>query len=270
MTTSFAPLVKNNVSVVGNLAAENTMIFVHGFGTDQTAWRDVSAPFLADFKVILLDNVGAGGCPPEAFVQHHYLDLQRYAADLLDVCTALQVENAVLVGHSVGAMISVLAAVQQPKRFSRLVMIGASPRYLNEGGYYGGFTEQDLNGIYSAMRTSYNAWADQYAPAAMRNEDRPTLAQAFAANIKSIPQDRALTVLCSIFQSDHRTDIQKLRLPTLLVHAREDVAVPMEVANYLHQNIPGSTLSVIPVSGHLPHISAPAEVLAVMQGFVRA
>lgn len=270
MATLFAPLVKNNVSVTGNLASEHTMVFVHGFGTDQTAWRDVSAPFLADFRVILLDNVGAGQSPPEAFVQHHYLDLQRYASDLLEICTVLQVKDAVLVCHSVGAMIGVLAATQQSKHFSRLVLIGASPRYLNDVGYHGGFTEDDLNGLYSAMRTSYSEWADQFAPTVMQNEDRPTLAQHFAATIKSIPPDRALTVLCAIFQSDHRADVQKLRLPTLLIHANDDRAVPMDVANYLHKNIPGSELVVIPVSGHLPHISAPAEVLAVMRGFVRA
>ena len=264
------PLVKNNVKVTGNLAAERTMVLVHGFGTDQTAWRDIMAPYLADYRVILLDNVGAGKSPPAAFVQHHYLDLRRYVADLLDVCAVLQVEQAVLVGHSVGAMISALATLQQPARFSRLVMIGASPRYLNDTGYHGGFSADDLNGLYSAMRNSYTQWADQFAPTVMRNEDRPGLARHFADSIKAIPQERALTVLCSIFQSDHRADIAKLRIPTLLVHAQDDVAVPMEVAHYLHAHITGSELAVVPVSGHLPHISAPGQVLAAMRDFVNA
>lgn len=264
------PLVKNNVKVTGNMAADRSMVFVHGFGTDQSAWRDIYTPYLADYRIILLDNVGAGKSPPEFFVQHHYLDLRRYVTDLLDVCAVLQVHDAVLVGHSVGAMISALATLQQPARFSRLVMIGASPRYLNDTGYHGGFGADDLNGLYSAMRSSYAQWADQFAPTVMRNEDRPSLARHFADTIKAIPQERALTVLCSIFQSDHRADIAKVRLPTLLIHAQDDVAVPLDVARYLNEHIAGSQLAVIPVSGHLPHISAPGQVLSAMRDFVNA
>ncbi|APW44755.1 alpha/beta hydrolase [Rhodoferax saidenbachensis] len=264
------PLIKNHVTVLGPADAERTMVFVHGFGTDQTAWREVQAAFTAGCRIVLLDNVGGGSTPPEAFVQHHYLNLHRYAADLLDVCEALQIRNAVLVGHSVGAMISVLASLRQPERFSRLVLIGASPRYLNDTDYHGGFSKEDLNGLYSAMETSYAEWADQFAPAVMRNADRPGLSQHFAASIKSIPQERALTVLYSIFQSDHRADVKKVRHPTLLIHANEDLAVPLGVAHYLHQSIAGSQLAVVDATGHLPHISAPAAVVQAMQGFVAA
>lgn len=268
--TKWDPLVKNHVNVIGRADAARTMVFVHGFGTDQTAWADVQAAFLAGYRVVLLDNVGGGKTPPEAFVQVHYLNLHRYAADLLDVCEALQIKDAVLVGHSVGAMISVLAALRQPERFSRLVLIGASPRYLNDTDYHGGFSKEDLDGLYRAMESSYNAWADQFAPAVMQNADRPGLSQRFAASIKSIPQERALTVLCSIFQSDHRADVQKLKHPTLLIHANDDLAVPLAVAHYLHHAIAGSQLAVIDATGHLPHISAPAAVLKAMQGFVEA
>ena len=264
------PLVKNNVNVVGRLDAVRTIVCVHGFGTDQTAWRDVQAPFLAEFRIILLDNVGAGKTPAEAFEQHRYLDLHQYASDLLEVCDALAVQGAVLVGHSVGAMIGVLAALRQPSRFSRLVLIGSSPRYLNDTGYEGGFSEEQLNGLYSTMSSSYEGWADQFAPQVMRNLHRPALAQQFATNIKSIPPERALTVLCSIFQSDHRSDIQKLPHPTLLIHGEDDIAVPIAVAHYLNRHIAGSQLAIIEAEGHLPHISAPAEVLRAMHDFVVA
>lgn len=263
-------LAKNNVNTLGKLDADRSIVFVHGFGTDQTAWRDVQAPFLADFRVVLLDNVGAGQTPDEAFVQHRYLDLHRYATDLLDVCDALDLHNAVFVGHSVGAMVGVLAALRQPGRFSRLVLIGSSPRYLNDTDYVGGFTEDDLNGLYRALTSSYPDWADRFAPSVMRNEDRPALAQEFAATIKSIPRERALTVLCSIFQSDHRADVQRLRHPTLLIHSDNDMAVPTEVAHYLHQHIVGSQLKIIQAEGHLPHISAPNLVLEAMREFVEA
>lgn len=265
------PLVKNNVTVTGNAQAVRTLVFVHGFGTDQRAWRDVCQALMNDYRIVLLDNVGAGGTPPQAFVQHHYLDLQRYATDLLDVCAALDLRQAVLVGHSAGAMMGLLAALREPHRFAKLALVGASPRYLDDDdGYRGGFKPDDLNALYRAITLSLSDWADQFAPAAMGNADRPALAQHFADTIKSIPKERALTVLCAIFQSDHRADVARLTQPTLLVQAQDDIAVPLEVAQYLHAHIPHSQLEVVNASGHLPHISAPQEVLRVLLPFLAA
>ena len=263
------PLKRNCVTVCGNLNAAKAIVFVPGFGTDQKAWKDVSAAFLDDFRVVLLDNAGAGQSIPEAFVQEHYLNLHQYAFDLLEICAVLKLRDAVVVGHSVGAMISVLAAIKEPSFFARLVLIGASPRYLDDGDYRGGFTQKDLNELYRAIARHYPDWADSFAPRVMANADRPSLASNFAATIKSIPAERTLTVLCSIFQSDHRADLEKLDKPTLLIHANEDLAVPQEVAQYLQRAIKGSRLSVINATGHLPHISAPSEVIAAMYDFVR-
>jgi len=262
------PLVKNHVTLAGNLQAARSMVFVHGLGTDQTAWRDVAAAFERDYRIVLLDNVGAGRSAPEAYSQSRYLNLHAYAADLLEVCVTLKLRDAVLVGHSAGAMMAVLAALRAPERFSRLVLIGASPRYLNDGAYQGGFSESSLNALYSAVMSDYHQWANDFAPLAMANAQRPNLAQHFAATLRSIPADRALTVLCAIFQSDHRADVARLRKPTLLIQALDDIAVPMGVAVYLHEAIAASELRVIDAHGHLPHISAPNEVIAAMRAFV--
>jgi sigma-B regulation protein RsbQ len=265
---AFDPITKNNVTVAGNPDAAATMIFVHGFGTDQSSWREVAAAFARDYRLVLFDNTGAGRSRPEAFVQHRYLNLRAYAEDLLDICAALQFKDAVLVGHSVGAMIGLLAAIRRPQHFSRLVLIGASPRYLDDEGYHGGFTKSDIDELYSTMTHSYSTWAKNFAPLVMGNPDSPHLAQQFAETIKTIPPNHALTVLCSIFQSDHRGDLDKLTLPTLLIQAREDIAVPLAVAEYLNRHIAGSRLAVIEATGHLPHISAPAAVIKAMRGFL--
>ncbi|MBS0395654.1 MAG: alpha/beta hydrolase, partial [Proteobacteria bacterium] len=163
------PLHRNNVRVVGRTDSPRTIVFVHGFGTSQEAWRDVAAPFLADWRIVLLDNVGAGASPPEAFVQHRYLGLATYANDLVEVVRSLDLCGAVFVGHSVGAMIALLAAVQEPPRCSRLVLLGASPRYLDEPGYRGGFSSPDLAQIYRAVAENYADWTDAFAPAMMDN-----------------------------------------------------------------------------------------------------
>jgi sigma-B regulation protein RsbQ len=262
------PIKKNNVTVTGNLHAESTIIFVHGFGTDQTAWEHVAKTFLAEFRLILFDNVGAGKSAAEAFAQHRYLNLLGYVNDLLDICEALQLADTILVGHSVGGMIGVLAAIEKPHFFSKLVLIGASPRYLDDENYHGGFSESDLNAVYRTMISDYKQWVDNFASQAMDNPDRPCLALYFAATIKSIPFDFALTIICSIFQSDHRAALCKLDKPTLLIQSKQDFAVPLEVAEFMQQNIKGSRLSVINAKGHLPHISAPDIVTAAIDNFI--
>jgi len=263
------PFKKNHVTVLGDPNARHSIIFVHGFGTDQTAWHTVAGAFLTGFRVILFDNVGAGQSDPAAFVQHHYLNLHPYATDLLDICQVLEIKNAILVGHSVGAIISVLAALKQPDYFCKLVLIGASPRYLNaDDGYYGGLSAHDLNSIYSTIVNSFSSWSSAFAKTAMPHPDQSELAQHFAYAIKAIPQAHVLTVLCSIFQSDHRADVAKLTKPTLLIQTQEDAFVPLAVAEYLHQQIIGSRLSVINTIGHCPHISAPDEVIAAIRAFL--
>lgn len=263
-----AILVRNNVTVMGRRDGPAAMVFVHGFGTDQGSWARVAEAFAGEFRIVLLDNVGAGGTPAEAFVQHRYLNLDRYATDLLEVCDAVAVRDAVLVGHSAGAMIAVLAAIARPDVVSRLVLIGASPRYLDDAGYRGGFTPRVIEDIYRAVASNYHEWANQFAPQAMSNADRPHLAARFAAALKTIPAQRALTVLCSILQSDYRTVLPRVRQPVLLLQAAEDAFVPPEVARYMQRTIPHAELQVVRATGHFPHVSDPEAVIAAMRPFV--
>lgn len=258
---------RNNVTVTGRTDAP-TMVFVHGFGTDQRSWADVAAAFADDFRIVLLDNVGAGQSDPSAFVQHRYLNLDRYGADLLEVCDAVDVHDAVLVGHSVGAMIAVLAAVARPEIASRLVLIGGSPRYLDEPGYRGGFSRDAIEDIYRAVAGNYHEWAEAFAPVAMANADRPQLAARFAEALKAIPAQQALTVLCSVLQSDHRAALRRVRSPALVVHVEEDAIVPVEVPRYMREQIPDCRLELIHAAGHFPHVSAPDAVIAAIRPFV--
>jgi sigma-B regulation protein RsbQ len=212
---------------------------------------------------------GAGKSDGEAFDrdESRYLNLRGYASDLIEIGEALNLGDAVLVGHSMGAMVAALAAIERPALFARLVLIGASPRYLDAEGYRGGFTKADWQEINLAVANNYALSADAFAPLAMDNPDRPELARYFAESIKAIPVRRGFTVLYSIFQSDYRADLPKLKIPTLLIQSAADRAVPLEAAEYLHQHIEGSQLSVIDATGHLPHVSAPEEVISAMRNF---
>jgi sigma-B regulation protein RsbQ len=261
-------LKKNNVTIVGNRASEKTMIFVHGFGTDQTSWNKITPAFNNDYCIVLLDNVGAGKADPAAFVQNRYQTLEKYADDLLDVCDTLSLKNAILVGHSAGGMISVLSGIRAPEYFSKIVLLGASPRYLNDEHYLGGLTNADIRDIYDAIQHNHWEWAINFSKMAMKNPDKPDLADQFARTIQEIATDRVLTVLHSILQTDYREEVSRLTIPTLIIQSQDDVFVPIQVAEFLHKKINGSQLESIHASGHFPHISASEAVIAAISKFI--
>ncbi|RKR84309.1 sigma-B regulation protein RsbQ [Mucilaginibacter gracilis] len=262
------PIVKNNVNIIGNLDAKETLIFAHGFGTDQTAWHSVANALKNNYKIILYDNVGAGNALPEAYSSNRYNSLFSYADDLIDICETLAVKDAIMIAHSVSGMIATLAKLKAPQHFKKLILVGASPRYRNDEGYIGGFEQDDLDGLYQAMDTNYFAWVSGFSSIAMNNPDRPELAQSFANTLSAIRPDIAQAVAKVIFQSDHREDVKQLDSPTLIIQSKEDIAVPLQVAEYLNKNIKGSTMVVVNATGHFPHISAPAEIIKALKQFL--
>lgn len=263
-------LERHQVRLSGRLDAPDTLVFVHGFGTDQRVWHPVAQAFESSHRLVLLNNAGCGAGAGLGDQRHRYLNLRAYADDLVAIGAALELKGATLIGHSAGAMICALAALRQPSLAEKLVLIGASPRYLDAAGYVGGFSEADLNALYRAVTLNYEQWAEAFAPVMMGNPDRPALALRLADSIKSIPPDDALTTLCAIFQSDHRADLQQLRQPTLLIQAREDAAVPLPVAEYMRDTIPNARLALIEAAGHLPHVSAPQQVVEAITAFLAA
>lgn len=251
---------RNNVNIIGNSKSNQTIIFAHGFGTDQTAWRQQVAVLAASFRIVLFDHVGAGKSDLSAYSPRRYSSLYTYAEDLLDLCAELKLTKNILVGHSVSGMVSLLAALVEPQCFRQLIFINASPRYLNDVSYVGGFEQADLDTLYAAMSANYYAWASGFAPSVMGNLDQPKLAIEFARTLAAIRPDIAQAVARVIFQSDHRQELPRLKVPTLILQASHDVAVPPEVGQYMADKIPQSRLMPIEATGHLPHLSAPDVV----------
>lgn len=256
MVTSI--LERNNVKILGN--GDRTIVFAHGFGSAQSAWRHQVAAFAPDFRIVLFDHVGAGESDFTAYSPRRYSSLYSYAEDLLDLCTELKLAQCILVGHSVSGMVSLLAALVEPQLFSQLIFISASPRYLNDENYIGGFEQSDLDALYAAMSSNYYAWASGFAPLAMGNPDKPELAQEFAKTLGDIRPDIAQAVARVIFESDHRQELPRLQVPTLILQASNDIAVPLDVGKYMANKIRQSQLINIDAQGHLPHLSAPDVV----------
>lgn len=253
-------LKRNNVEVLGE--GKQTIIFAHGFGSDQTAWRHQVQAFQSDYRIVLFDHVGAGKSDMSAYSPRRYSSLYSYAEDLLELCRELNLAQTILVGHSVSGMVSLLAALIDPNRFSQLIFVGASPRYVNDAAthYIGGFEQSDLDALYDAMSSNYYAWVSGFAPIAMGNPDRPELATEFASTLSAIRPDIAQAVARVIFQSDHRAELSRLTVPTTILQSNHDIAVPLVVGDYLAQHIANARLININAQGHLPHLSAPDVV----------
>ncbi|HYF04496.1 MAG TPA: alpha/beta hydrolase [Patescibacteria group bacterium] len=260
---------RNNIAILPNAATNKTIIFAHGFGSDQTAWRHVMEGFRKDYNIVLFDMVGAGRSDFSAYSPNRYSSLHAYADDLLEIIHELKLHKSIIITHSVSGMISLLASLREPGIFEKIIFVGASPRYLNDGEYKGGFEQSDLDGLFAAMSANYHAWAAGFAPIAMGNPERPELGEEFARTLGEIRPDVAQAVARVIFTSDHRTSISKLTTPSLIIQTSNDIAVPVDVGQYMHRNIPKSTLVQITAHGHLPHISAPDEIIDAVKTFLK-
>ena len=264
-------LSRNNVCLAGNPDAAQALVFVNGLGTDQSVWNHVIPCFLADYRLVLFDHVGSTESNLEDFRarQLRYLNVSGYASDLLEICSALDLgSDTILIGHSLGGLAGLLASVQCPQQFKKLALLGMSPRYENEGGYEGGFSKADIDASYEALATDYASWANSLSVAAMQAPERPELATRFAESIARIPKDIMLTVLCSVLQTDHRSALPEVPVPVLLIQSRDDIFVPLAVAQYVQAHTRDCQLSIIDASGHLPHVTAPQKVIEAIGSFI--
>ena len=255
------------MSVAGQLDGQ-PILFAHGFGCDQNMWRYVSPAFEADYRVVLFDHVGAGGSDLSAFDPARYSTLQGYADDVLEICAELDLEDVIFVGHSVSSMVGVLAANEQPDRFAKLVLVGPSPRYIDDGDYVGGFGREDIDELLDSLESNYLGWSSAMAPVIMGNPDRPELGEELTNSFCRTDPEIARQFARVTFLSDNREDLAKVRIPALVLQCSSDAIAPRAVGEYVHGQIPGSALTVLDATGHCPNLSAPDETVAAIEAFL--
>jgi sigma-B regulation protein RsbQ len=267
MSARDAILRRNNVRVSGN-ASGPAMIFAHGFGCDQNMWRFIVPAFTDTHRIVLFDYVGCGQSDLNAFQLDRYRTLGGYAQDLLEVCDALTLEHAILVAHSVSAMIGLLASNAQPSRFSSVIMVAPSPRYINDPPYVGGLERSDVEGLLSLMDHNYIGWASNLAPVVMANADRPELASELEQSFCSTDPVAAQAFARATFFADNRADLPEARVPSLILQVRDDAVAPLAVGAYMHEHLPGSELVVLEATGHCPHMSHPEPTIRAIAAFL--
>lgn len=260
-------LVRNNVQVTGS--GTQYLIFAHGFGCDQNMWRFVAPAFEDHYKVVLFDFVGSGRSDIRAYNPVRYSDLDGYAQDVLDICEALGARDAIFVGHSVGAMIGILASIRRPEYFERLILIGPSARYLNDlPDYIGGFEREDLLALMDMMDKNYQGWASYLAPVIMGNPGRPELSGELEQSFCATDPKVARRFAEATFLSDYRDALGKVTVPSLILQCAEDVIAPLEAGAYIHTHMPGSEFQLMDATGHCPHMSHPEETIQLIQAYL--
>jgi len=259
---------RHNVKISGSGA--KAMMFAHGFGCDQQMWRFVAPEFERDFRVILFDQIGAGGSDLGAYDPARYGSLDGYADDIVALAEDLGVRDGVFVGHSVSAMIGLLAAKKAPYLFSELVMVGPSPRYIDDpdAGYTGGFSEVQIHELLDFLDSNHMGWSQAMAPVIMGNPDRPDLADELTNSFCRTDPEIAKRFARATFLSDNRADLKGFATRTLILQCSDDVIAPQSVGDFVHRSLANSELVLMAATGHCPNLSAPDETVAAIRSFV--
>ena len=244
------------------------MIFAHGFGCDQNMWRFVTPAFEHDYQIVLFDYLGHGCSDASAYDPSRYTSLDGYATDVLGICEALDVQGGVFVGHSVSAMIGALACAREPERFHRLVMIGPSPRYINDDDYVGGFARADIDELLEALESNYLGWSHAMAPAIMGRPDRKELGEELANSFCRTDPAIARQFARSTFLADNREDLARVSTRTLVLQCSNDVIAPDSVGDFVHRHLRNSVLVHMRATGHCPNLSAPDETIGAIKAFL--
>lgn len=260
-------LKRNNVKVSGK--GTQVIIFAPGFGCDQNMWRFVAPAFEESYRVVLFDYVGSGKSDYGAYNSSKYSELSGYAQDILEICTSLELNEVILVGHSVGSIIGLLASIQKPKLFKKLILIGPSPCYLNDPPeYLGGFEKEDLEGLINMMELNYIGWANYLSKLVMNNPERPELMleleESFCSTDPVIQREFAIAT----FLSDYRSILSDVKVPSLILQCSDDSIAPLEVGDYMNKQMTNSTLRRMKATGHCPHMSHPEETIELIKEYL--
>ncbi|NTE00398.1 alpha/beta hydrolase [Agrobacterium tumefaciens] len=257
---------RNNVTIRGT--GNQVMMFAHGFGCDQHMWRYIVPAFEDDYKVVMFDHVGAGNSDLSAYSYGKYDRLEGYAADIVEIATALQLQDVIFVGHSVSAIIGLMAAEMAPNIFKRLILVAPSPCYINDEDYIGGFRKDEIDELLESLNNNHLGWSMAMGPVIMGNSNRKELGEELSNSFCKTDPEIAKHFARTTFLTDKRHILPQVKLPSLILQCSNDVIAPVEVGEYMHQNMPNSTLVIMNATGHCPNLSAPQETTAAIKAFL--
>lgn len=243
------------------------LLLVHGFGCDQSVWDALRPRFDERYAVVSYDLAGAGVSDPESYDPTRYVSLDAHVEDLLALVRERDLREVLVVAHSIGATLTMLAAIAEPERFEALALVGASARYVDDGDYRGGLGPADVDELLELMAANWEAWSAAMAPQVMANADRPELGTALQEHFLRFPASVGQQLGALTFRADVRDQVGALRVPTAFLQSSMDPVVPEAAALWLHRHVPGSELVRLRAEGHLPQLADPEETAAAALAF---
>ncbi|XP_047946235.1 strigolactone esterase D14 [Salvia hispanica] len=256
-----------NAKLVGS--GKETLVLAHGYGGEQSAWDKVVPLLSARRRVLLFDWCFSGAAKdPSLYNPNNYSSYDDFVEDLISVMEEMKVTSCVFVGHSMSAMVGCLASLKRPDLFSRLILVGASPRYLNieDEGYKGGFNLSDIEEMLASIDSKYEQWAPAFASVVVDASD-PLSIEKFAVSLKKMGPQTALSLAKTVFLSDHRSVLDKVVVPCNIIQTKNDVVVPFSVVEYMRSAIKaegGCEVDIIDTEGHFPHLTAHLQFVQVI------
>ena len=259
-------LKRNNVNIIGK--GDKVILFAHGFGCSQNAWKRIISSFAEEYKLVLFDYVGAGKSDISAYDNSRYNSLDGYAMDIIEICDELKIKDAIFIGHSVSAMIGALVAIKHPCIFKKLIFIAPSPCYINEEGYVGGFEKEDIDALLELMENDFASFTKSMVPVIVANPSQPELADEMENNFCTTDKEILKQFARITFLSDNRKDLPDIPVESLTLQCSEDIIAPTEVGKYINENTPKNKLVILQATGHCPHMSAPEETINNIKSFL--
>ncbi|MEV0898338.1 alpha/beta hydrolase [Actinoplanes sp. NPDC049802] len=261
---------QRNAVTISGAGSGRPMLFAHGYGCDQNMWRFVTPAFEDTHRIVLFDHVGNGRSDLSAYRDSRHGTLSGYSLDVLEILEEHDLRDVVFVGHSVAAMIGVLAAIREPDRFAGIVMVGPSPRYIDDeaDGYVGGFARSDIEEMLESLDSNYLGWSSAMAPVIMGNPERPELGEELTNSFCRTDPEIAKKFARVTFLSDNRADLPDLRVPSLILQCSDDVIAPAVVGEYVHKHTRESTFMTLNATGHCPNLSAPEETVDAIKSWL--
>ncbi|GAB3564949.1 alpha/beta hydrolase [Arthrobacter alkaliphilus] len=263
---------RHNVTVWGATDSQ-VLMFAHGFGSDQKMWDRILPSLSEQYRLVLFDHMGSGGSDPAFYDSSRYSSLDAYVSDLLEICAELDLTDVTLIGHSVGAMMAIsAAAADQHSRIARLVLVTASPSYMNHpaDGYFGGYSSDELDELFESLDANYLVWAEAMAPVFMNVPSSPHLEQELQGSFRRINPTVARDFARVAFCSDVRHLLSSVELPVLILQSTNDVLTPEHIGTYLQERMPRSVLVTLTATGHFPQTSAPEETVSAILDYLGA
>ncbi|QPH38900.1 alpha/beta fold hydrolase [Pedobacter endophyticus] len=256
----------NNVNIRGK--GTSTMMFAHGFGCDQNMWRFITKAFEETHQLILFDHVGAGQSDLNAYDPVKYQDINGYVEDIINIANTLELKEVIFVGHSVSAMMGIMAAEKEPTLFKSLILVSPSPSYINDRDYIGGFSRMEIEELLQSLDENHLGWSMTMAPLIMANSDRAELGEELTNSFCSTDPTIARQFARVTFLTDSRALLPQCKTPSLILQCSDDIIAPVEVGQYMHEQMDNSHLVILEATGHCPHMSAPKETTAAILNFL--